>query len=181
MSRFGGGLTAVGGSFALFLLGLVAPAYAGNGSFQDCVNQAVNHNGEPPTCTKVDGAWVASWPDDSAPRGGFGGLVVFLFLIGTVVGIGLLVWRVTTAQRLAKESGMDPGLATQMTLLSDDGLDATFLASALRNQNPHAPEPTSNDTRSTVDRLEELKRLLDQGLVTQAEYDERRTAIIDSV
>jgi len=30
-------------------------------------------------------------------------------------------------------------------------------------------------------RLEELTRLLNQGLVTQAEYDERRKAIIDSV
>ena len=47
-----------------------APSYAA-GSFQDCLDQAIDHNGEPPTCTKVNGVWVASWPDDSTA--GFGG------------------------------------------------------------------------------------------------------------
>ena len=84
---------------------------------------------------------------------------------------------------------MDPGLATQMTLLSDDGLEATYLASSLRRPaSDPAPDPVSDSAPAITStpptaaaRLEELKSLLDRGLVTQEEYDERRKAIIDSV
>jgi hypothetical protein len=180
MSRLGGGLAAAGGLIAALVLGS-APAYAGNGSFQHCIDQAVNHNGEPPTCTKVNGVWVASWPDDAGGAGGgFGGFVVFLVVVGAIAGLALIVWRVSTAQRLAEQSGMDPSLATKMTLLSDEGLEATYLAANLRNQSPPGPAATTNSP-STTERLEELRRLLDRGLVTQVEYDERRKAIIDSV
>jgi hypothetical protein len=86
---------------------------------------------------------------------------------------------VTTAQKLAKQSGMDPSLATQMTLLSDDGLDATYLAANLRsNTSPPAVAPPPSPA---AQRLIELKRLLDQGLITADEYEERRKAIIDAV
>ena len=88
------------------------------------------------------------------------------------------MWRVTTAQRLAKQAGLDPGTATQVALLSDNGLDATYLASSLRQQSTAAPAPEARDAST---RLAELKSLLDQGLVTQAEYDARRQAIIDAV
>jgi len=54
----------VGATATLVLLGALVPAYAG-GSFHHCVNQAANHGGEPPTCTKVNGTWVASWPDST--------------------------------------------------------------------------------------------------------------------
>jgi hypothetical protein len=118
------------------------------------------------------------------PGGGVPGWFVAWGVFVVVVGIVVTVWRVSTAQRLAKRSGMDPGLATQMTLLSDDGLDATYLASSLRQ--PTAVTPPSPPTQSVTppaasERLAELKSLLDSGLVTQAEYDERRKAIIDSV
>jgi Short C-terminal domain len=116
------------------------------------------------------------------PGGGIPGWFVGLFILAAIFGIGTTLWRVTTAQKLARRSGMDPGLATQMTLLSDDGLDTTYLASSLRQSSP-APTsaPTPAHTASSASRLEELKSLLDRGLVTQAEYDERRKAIIDSV
>src|SRR3954469_16636053 len=172
-----------GTAAALAAAGLMAaagPSYAGD-SFQDCINRAIDHNGEPPTCTKVNGVWVASWPDDSTA--GFGGTFAFLVVLALVAGIAITVWKVTTAQKLARQSGMDPGLATQMTLLTDDGLDATYLASSLRQQTPPpAPaSPASTPPPAAAARLAELKGLLDQGLVTQAEYDERRRAIIESV
>ena len=174
MSRCGRVLATLGFSLTAALL-TVAPAYAGG--LQDCMDKSIDHNGEPPTCTKVNGQWVASWPDDSATSG-FGGGFVFLLVVGALVAVALLIWRVTTAQRLARQGGMDPGLATQMTLLSDDGLDATYLASSLRQPPPStSPAPAP----SAAARLEELKGLLDQGLVTQAEYDERRAAIIGSI
>jgi hypothetical protein len=113
------------------------------------------------------------------PGGGIPGWFIAWGVLVVIVGIGATVWRVSTAQRLAKRSGMDPGLATQMTLLSDDGLDATYLASSLRQPTP-SPTPTATPP-SASERLAELRSLLDGGLVTQAEYDERRKAIIDSV
>ncbi len=118
------------------------------------------------------------------PGGGVPGWFVAWGVFVVVVGIVVTVWRVSTAQRLAKRSGMDPGLATQMALLSDDGLDATYLAANLRGQG--TPTPTDPATpvaprATTAERLEELLALRERGLVTQAEYDERRKAIIDSV
>jgi hypothetical protein len=188
-------LGAVGGLAGGLLVALLRPAYAdGGGSFQHCIDQAANHNGEPPTCTRVDGMWVASWPD-SSPMGGGGlpGGFVFLMFLAVAIGVGITIWKVATAQKLARQSGMDPGLATQMTLLSDDGLGATYLASSLRQPtDPAAPGDPAASAAPTAGsgagagggaeaRLAELRGLLDKGLVTQTEYDERRTAIIDSV
>ena len=181
MSSPGLRLTALGGTLSLFVLGLVAPAYAeGGGSLQDCMDQSINHNGQPPTCTQVDGTWVPSWPDDNA--GFVGGFVVFAVLL-VLVGIAATWWRVSTARRLATQSGMDPNLATQMTLLDDDGLSATYLAASLRQPSPTeaaAPAPVEAPP-TAASRLGELKSLMDAGLITQAEYDERRQAIIDAV
>ena len=122
------------------------------------------------------------------PSSGIPGWFVAWGVFVVVVGIVVTVWRVSTAKKLAERSGMDPGLATQMTLLSDDGLDATYLAASLRGQvtpptEPAPPTipPTAQPSRTIAARLEELTGLLDRGLVTQAEYDERRQAIIDSV
>jgi hypothetical protein len=41
--------------------------------------------------------------------------------------------------------------------------------------------PAAASTRDVATRLAELTGLLEQGVVTQAEYDARRQAIIDSV
>jgi hypothetical protein len=115
---------------------------------------------------------------------GIPGGFIFLVFLALVVGGAITIWKVMTAQRLARQSGMDPGLATQMTLLSNEGLDATYLASSLRQPttppSPAGPTAPAAGTAAEV-RLTELRGLLDKGLVTQAEYDERRRAIIDSV
>jgi hypothetical protein len=121
------------------------------------------------------------------PGSGIPGWFVAWGVFVVVAGVVVTIWRVSTAQKLAKRSGMDPGLATQMTLLSEDGLDATYLAASLRGQvtpptEPAPPTtPPTDASRTTAARLEELTALLDRGLDTQAEYDERRKAIIDSV
>jgi hypothetical protein len=94
-------------------------------------------------------------------------------------------WKVTTARSLARQSGMDPGLATQLTLLTEDGLDATYLAANLRE--PHAagsvasPVGSEPQRADAAQRLTELKSLMEQGLVTPTEYEERRRAIIETV
>jgi hypothetical protein len=137
-------------------------------------------------CTKVNGSWVPSWPGDPGPTGGGVPAVFVLFaVIAVLLAIGLIVWKVATARSLARQSGMDPDLATQLTLLTDDGLDATYLAANLRGpggagsaSSPVAAEPPRADA---AQRLTELKSLMDQGLVTPVEYEERRKAIIDTV
>ncbi len=146
-------------------------------SLQDCFDKAETHGGEPPTCTEVNGKWDASWPGDG---GSGGGGFAFLFILIALIGIGIVVWRVSTARRLASESGIDPGLATQMTLLTDAGLEATYLAANLRNPAP-APAATPAEQATTAKRLAELKGLLDEGLITEAEHDAQRRAIIDAV
>ena len=173
--------TVGGGVLAVLVVGVAGPAYADD-SLQQCLDRAADHDGVPPTCTEVNGTWHASWPGEGG--GGIPGAFVFLIVVGIVLTIGVTAWKVSTARRLASESGMDPGLATQMTLLSDDGLDATYLAANLRRPAPAPspePPPAPPGASPTAERLAELKGLLDAGLVTQAEYDERRKAIIDAV
>lgn len=155
-------------------------------TLEDCVGQAETHGGELPTCLEVDGGYRATWSS------GFGGgdmstdgfdamftVVVVLIVLSVLIGIATTVWKVSTARRLATESGMDPDVASQMALLTDDGLESTYLASNLRGAKPTDPAaPTPPKVR---ERLVELKGLLDDGLITQAEHDERRRAILDSV
>ena len=140
----------------------------------------VGPSGEPPTCTQdATGKWTVSQPDGPAASDGGGGIAIFVVL-GLLVGGGILFWRVWMAQRMATEAGMDPGRATAMTLLTDDGLDATYLASSLRGNRGAEPAPAA-PTRSPGDRLRELEKLRAEGLLTPAEYDARRQAIVDSV
>jgi hypothetical protein len=146
-------------------------------TFQECVDRAAEHDGTPPTCTEVDGGFVASWPDDTLGGSGGTSAIVFLVVICALLTVALIVWQVSTARRLATASGMDPDLATQMTLLTDNGLESTYLASALR-QPSAAPAATPV---SAASRLAELRSLLDAGVITQQEHDVRRTAIIDSL
>ncbi len=156
------------------------------GGLQHCLDQAANHNGEPPTCTQgPNGTWVASWPDDPSSSG-FGGGFVLLVVLVVAVGIAITVWKVSTARRLATESGMSPGQATEKTLLTDNGLDATYLAANLRPRaetpaTPMAAPDPAAASKSAAERLTELASLRDQGMITQAEYDERRASIIDAI
>jgi hypothetical protein len=177
-------------------LGVLAAASAhAGGGLQRCLDQAADHNGEPPTCTKVDGTWVATWPDDAMSSGGgsgFVGAVALIFVLGLIGSIVVIVWRVRTAQTLARRSGLDESIATQMALFTDNGLDATYLAASLR-QPPAAPAapatPVSSpappqvapEARAVAERLAELTRLRDQGVITPEEHDRRRAAIIDQV
>lgn len=115
---------------------------------------------------------------DTNSGSGVPGAFVGIFAIVVLVGVGTTIYKVGMARDMARKSGMDADQATAMTLLTDDGLEATYLASNLRPP-VAASKPTSD--RPVSERLAELKSLLDQGLVTQAEYDERRAAILGSL
>ena len=139
-----------------------------------------NAQGDLPTCSySGDGMWHRSYPD--AAGDGFGAGFGALFVLVLLVGIGTTIWKVSTAQRMARNSGMDVGDATAMTLLTDDGLEATYLASNLRvPQQPSAPTAGA-PARTPEQRLRELESLRSQDLVTEEEYAARRRAILDSL
>ncbi len=184
----------------LFLLLLSPPASAETtdpvATLQECVDQAEDHDGELPTCTEDGDGYVASWPDDSMMEdddfGGFSSvddefdtmftLFWVLFVLVILAGVGTFFWKVSTARTIATRSGMDPDMAAQMVFLTDNGLDATYLAANLRPSAEPAAVPVAERLPATAaQRLAELKGLLDDGLITQAEHDKRRTAIIDAV
>lgn len=137
-----------------------------------------NAQGDLPTCTNTGSGWEVSYPDAGTPGGaGFGAVFVLVLL----AGIAFTVWKVTTARRMARDSGMDVGDATAMTLLTDEGFESTYLASNLRGQMAPAATPAPAEPRSTEVRLRELESLRSQGLVTEEEYAERRRSILDTL
>jgi hypothetical protein len=177
-------LSLVLASAALVLLG-AGTAFAANGDNPPNWCFRMNADGDMPTCTYMNGHWTRSY--DSGFDSGFGGgggipsgFVAFAVL-AVIIGVGIGIWRISLARKLAQQSGMDPNTATAVTLLSDEGLDATYLASSLRGQQVTQPPVAPPATRSSEDRLRELQTLRDQGLVTSEEYDARRKAIVDSL
>jgi hypothetical protein len=110
--------------------------------------------------------------DDSGM--GIPGWFTALAVLFVVAAIALTIYRVTVARGMAEKSGMDPGDATRVALLDDDGLSATYLASQVRGQQATTPPAA----RSTAERLRELDDLRAQGLVTEEEHAQRRAAIL---
>jgi hypothetical protein len=99
-----------------------------------------------------------------------------LWVLALLVGLGTFIWRISMARSMARRSGMDLNEATAMSVLTDDGVEATYLASNLRPAATTAPAAAA--PRSTADRLQELQQLHKDGLVTDEEYAARRSAII---
>jgi hypothetical protein len=105
---------------------------------------------------------------------GIPGWFVAVFFLVLLLGVASTIWRISVARKLAQNAGLDPDTAAAVTLLSENGVDAAFLASALRPQASAQQSEVSAPVKSTEERLNELQALKDKGLVTDAEYDERR-------
>ena len=105
------------------------------------------------------------------------GWFAVLFFGALAFSVASMVWRASTARRMAQRSGMDPDEATMMALMTEDGLDATYLASNLRGDTARLPSPKP----PVAQRLMELQDLKDQGLITDEEYAARRRAILDEI
>ena len=160
--------------------------YVGEKPPSDCFQ--TDDFGTPVTCTKVNGEWVVSESDgfgSGSMEPGIPPAFGVFFLLAIVASIAFTVWKVSTARRMARESGMSEGDATAMALLTDDGFEATYMASNVRGRTADRPAPSlqtpSAPQAPAADRLAELRRLLDQGLVTQDEYDAARRRIIDGL
>lgn len=137
----------------------------------------------PVACVQTDSGWVPQGGGATAgPGADLSGFFGVLFLVVVVLGVVGVVVKVRAARQMAGEAGMDPDRATAMTLLTDDGLEATYLAASLRQAPtavPVAPVPASG--RSTSERLRELDDLRAQGLIDDEEHSAARRAVIDSV
>ena len=136
----------------------------------------MNDHLEMPTCSWDGTQWHRSYESESGVPGAFGAIFVLMLL----VSVAMFVWRISLARRVARDTGMDPDRATELTILGDNGLEAGFLAGHLR-QRPAGHRPAAPAVRSAEVRLRELAGLRDQGLVTPEEYDARRPAIVDSL
>lgn len=130
------------------------------------------------TCTVADDG--SGYVDGLAsPGDGVPGFFVVFFLLVLALGVAGTAWRVSTARSLARRSGLDEQSAASMAMLTEHGLEATYLASSLRAQPAAAGATPAAPT--AADRLLELRSLLDRGLITQAEHDERRAQIIAGI
>ena len=116
---------------------------------------------------------------DSGLPDAFGAIFALILL----VGIGLTIYKVTIARTIATKAGMDPDDATRVTLLSDNGFEATYLAANLPGQGEvrHVPDAPESPNTTVAARLRELNELLEQGLITDDEFATRRSAIIASL
>lgn len=105
----------------------------------------------------------------------------------TVFGLGVIgaIWRVRVARRIAAGAGLNPDAAAAAALFGTGGLTATYLAANLQPRPDPSTEPAVRHVEppahDSENRLSELKRLHDEGLITDAEYTRRRTAIVDSL
>ena len=172
--RFVAAAALVSALFVGAVAGFAAPAFA-DASF------------DPTDCSNVaPGAAVSGCPDTGSDQPNPLNWFVPLMIIAGTIGIGTTVWRVRTARSLAQEAGMDPDQATAITLLGNNGLDAAYIASAVHTSRQprdlrQRPDLTIPRARTVEDRLRELQRLHEQGLVTDEEYTHRRSAIVDTL
>jgi Short C-terminal domain len=144
----------------------------------------MDSEGNMPICSSTgDGEWVVSYPDMSGgPGDGIPGAFVALFVIVAFLGVIGVLWRVGVARQIARSSGMDERQAGTMALMTDDGLEATYLAASLRGTSSEPPAVDAAKQRPAVaERLSELQQLHDQGLVTDEEYAAARQRILDEL
>jgi predicted amino acid dehydrogenase len=115
------------------------------------------------------------------PGPGIPGWFIALFIVFVMAGIGMTVWRVSVARRMAEDAGLDPKKATAVAMLSNDGIDATYLASTLASHSRAQPPHATQAAKTAEQRLQELQALRDKGLVTDDEYEAQRQKILGSI
>jgi hypothetical protein len=126
------------------------------------------------TCTEQSDSMMGDSGLGSADDG-FPAIFGVFFVLFLIVAVAGTFWKVSTARRLATQSGMNPDDATAMSLLTDNGLEATYVASQVRQGSGQQAQ------RSAADRLRDLEELHKQGLITTVEYAERREVILKSL
>jgi Short C-terminal domain len=115
------------------------------------------------------------------PGPGIPGWFIAVFIVFVMAAIGMTIWRVSVARRMAEDAGLDPKRATAVAMLSNDGIDATYLASTLASHSRAQPPHPAQVAKTAEQRLQELQALRDKGLVTDDEYETQRQKILGSI
>ena len=122
--------------------------------------------------------------DDPGIPGWFIGVVVLMVLIG----VGTWLYRISVARDMAERAGLDPDQAARVAMFGKDGIDATYVASALAQRSAPAPPPPpappsqpAQPAKSAEERLRELQSLRDGGLISEDEFQSQRLKILGSI
>lgn len=115
------------------------------------------------------------------PGVGIPGWFIAVFILGALLSVGTWIWRISVTRKMAEDAGLDPNTATAVTMLSNDGVDAAYLASTLASQSrPQPPHPTQRP-KTAEERLQELDALKGKGLISENEYEAQRQKILGSI
>jgi hypothetical protein len=147
------------------------PAFAGGGDALDqCFGPGpLTQEEAQMTCVKTgDGEWHAEGgPGGGSGLGSFVLLGLFLALLPAIVGM-----------TVAGSQGMSSGFGFAVGLFfSWLGVIGLFLYGVSQTSKAEA----SAESVDPETRLQKLQHLLDQGLITQQEYDTRRAAAVESL
>jgi hypothetical protein len=121
--------------------------------------------------------------------GWFVGVIVLMI----VVSVGTWLYRISVARSIAENAGLDPDQAARVAMISKDGVEAAYVASALAQRSaprpvsppPVAPAPVVPapvaPAKTAEQRLLELQNLKDRGLISDEEFQAQRQRIVGSI
>lgn len=88
---------------------------------------------------------------------GIPGWFIALFILIAVLAVGTGIWRIMVARKIAEDAGLDPNKAAAVTMLSNDGVGAAYLASTLAARSPLQSPPPSTGVKTAEERLQETR------------------------
>jgi hypothetical protein len=177
---------------AAIALQTAAQAQPRDSGLRECFGDVITQEEAEMSCVKFEGG---EWTPVSRPDG-----VSNMF--GTFVFFGILLSLVPAAAgaMLAKDAGLSPGAGFGIGLFGSWlGVIGMYLYGHSQRRGTSvvqigstatapgagpavgAESETAAEPQAAAERLRTLKDLLDQGLITQAEYDERRRAAVESL
>ena len=113
---------------------------------------------------------------------GIPGWFIAVAVLMILIGVGTWLYRISVARDMAERAGLDPDQAARVAMFGKDGIDATYVASALAQRStPPPPPPPVQRPKTVEERLRELQTLRDNGLVSEDEFQAQRTKIVGSI
>ena len=106
-------------------------------------------------------------PVDQGPPAIFG-VFVFIFIVVFIVSIGTAIFKFSKTRQMALEKGASQNEATAVALSGDIGTAAAYV------KPPEAQRPAT-------ERVREVRELQAQGLITEAQADQRVAEILRSI
>ncbi|HEV2757727.1 MAG TPA: SHOCT domain-containing protein [Actinomycetota bacterium] len=154
-----------------------AGAQVKDDGLRQCFGDVISQKEAQMDCVKVgDGEWTPVGGSDPVSSA-FGTFVFFVLLLSLVPA--------AAGAMFAKEAGVPAAGGFAIGLFGSwVGVIGLYLyGHSQRRGSPviQVGRPAGTNAGTAAERLKTLKDLLDQGLITQAEYDERRAAAIETL